>query len=103
MRNLFPEASGQKGRFKNREGGIMFNKKSSIHRFRTIVEQNNWELKHRLESGKRIDEIDRYEYMRLKVKAYPLGIYRFKTLKEKQEDEFKRVMSAWEKLVRDEK
>jgi len=34
---------------------------------------------------------------------YGIKAYTFKTLKEKQEDEFKRVISAWEKLVRDEK
>ena len=79
------------------------NKKGSIHKFRTIEEQNEWELIHRLENGERVEEFDRFEYMRLRVKPYPPGIYRFKILKEKQEDEFKRIMSAWEKLIKDEK
>ena len=72
--------------------------KNSIHKFNTITEQNDWELKSRLESGNRIDQIDRFEYLRLRLKPYPSGIYRFKTLDEKQKDEFKRVMKAWEKL-----
>ena len=76
--------------------------KGRIYRFRTIIEQNEWELRRRLEGGRRVDEFDRYEYIRLKVKAYPPGIYRFKTLKEKKEDEFKRVIDAWEKQVSDE-
>ncbi len=75
------------------------NTKTSIHRFKTIIEQNEWELIKRLESGQRVDEFDRYEYVRLKVKPYPPGIYRFKTLKEKQDDEFKRVITAWEKQI----
>lgn len=79
------------------------NKKGSIHKFRTIEEQNEWELIHRLENGEQVDEFDRFEYMQLRVKSYLPGIYRFKTLKEKQEDEFKRIMSAWEKFIKDEK
>jgi len=77
--------------------------KGFIYKFKTIVEQNNWELNHRLEGGKNISEIDRFEFIRLRVKTYPAGIYRFKSLKEKQTDEFKRVMKAWEELVRNEK
>ncbi|MDI6839852.1 MAG: hypothetical protein QMD71_03185 [bacterium] len=72
---------------------------SSIHRFKTVEEQNRWELSHRITKN-RIDEIDRYEYMRLKVKPYPPGIYRYKNLQEKQEDEFRRVMKAWEELTK---
>lgn len=79
------------------------NPKGSIHRFRTIIEQNNWELKKHLEKGERVDEIDRFEYIRIRGKVYSQGVYRFKTLREKQEDEFKRVMKVWEELIRDEK
>ena len=74
-------------------------KKGGIYRFRTIAEQKEWELINRLENGQRVDEFDRYEYIRLKIKAYPPGIYRFKTLKEKQEDEFKRVIETWGKQL----
>lgn len=73
-------------------------KKASIYRFRTIIEQDDWELRHRLEEGKTIEEINRFEYMCRMVKIYPVGIYRFKTIDEKRRDEFERVMKAWEKL-----
>jgi len=78
-------------------------KKGSINRFKTIVEQDEWELVSRLENGERVDEFDRYEYIRLRVKPYSPGIYRFKTLKEKSEDEFIRVMKEWEKINKNEK
>ncbi len=77
--------------------------KGVIHRFKTIVEQTNWELRHRLEEGWGLDEIDRFEYIRLRVRAYTPGVYRFKTLKEKQADEFNKVMKAWEVFVQSEK
>ncbi|MEW6684956.1 MAG: hypothetical protein AB1393_01960 [Candidatus Edwardsbacteria bacterium] len=77
--------------------------KGSVHKFKTITEQNDWELKKRLENGEKLEEIDRFEYIRLKVKPYAKGIYRFKTLREKQTDEFIRIMTAWEKLTENEK
>lgn len=75
----------------------MKHRKSGIYKFKTLKEQNDWELKYYLEKGKNIQEINRYENIRLKVKIFPEGIYKFTTLKEKWEYEFRKVMEAWSK------
>ncbi len=75
-------------------------KKDRIIRFKTIEEQSGWELINRLEKGEKVEDFDRFEWIRLRVKAYPSGIYRFKTIKEKNEDEFKRVMFSWDGLIK---
>lgn len=74
--------------------------KGFIRKFKTIEEQDEWELKHRLEGKQKLEEIDRYEYSRSGFKLYPPGIYRFKTIDEQQQDEFKRVMKVREKRAR---
>lgn len=71
--------------------------KGSVHKFKTLSEQNSWEFESRLKEGKRIEEIDRFESVRSRVKPYPRGIYRFKTMEEQQVDEFRRVLTEWEK------
>jgi hypothetical protein len=78
--------------------------KPGVYRFKDIEEQNEYELQHWLDIGLSYDEIDRYEYARLRYlpKAYRPGVYRYKNLKEKENDEFKRVMEAWNKSTNNE-
>ncbi len=71
--------------------------KAGVYRFKTIEEENKWVTIERIKEGKTVEDIDRYEYIRLQVKAYPPGIYRFKSVKEKQQDEIRRVIEAWDK------
>lgn len=73
----------------------------NIYKFKTLEEQNEWELIQRLKA-KQIDELDRYEQIRVRVSPYPPGTYKFKTLEEKWQDEFERVMVAWDLLTKNE-
>jgi|GEM_PF-1624913 len=74
--------------------------KPCIYKFKTLKEQNEWELKKYLEEGKDVHEINRFENIRLRVKIYPKGIYKFKTLEEKWEYEFRKVLEIWDKKVK---
>jgi len=71
--------------------------KSGVYRFKTLEEENRFYLEHWLERGKKLEELDTYEYVRTRVRAYAPGIYRFKTIGEKQHDEVEKVIKAWER------
>lgn len=74
--------------------------RSHIYKFKTLKEQNEWELKNYLEKGKDVHQINRFENIRLRVKIYSKGIYKFKTLEEKWEYEFQKVMEMWYKRIK---
>ena len=71
--------------------------KSGVYRFKTLKEENRFYFEHWLEKGKKLEDLNTYEYIRLKVKAYPPGVYRFKSIEEKYRDMVKRVIKAEEK------
>jgi hypothetical protein len=70
--------------------------KSGIYRFKSIEEQNDWEVSQRIAEGIPYWKWDRYEYARLHTK-FRSGIYRFKTLREKEDWEFGEVTRQWTK------
>ncbi len=63
----------------------------SILRFKTFEEMEEYKWKEIFEKGIPYYEIDRFENRRLKAR-YPAGVYRFKTLREKWDFEFKIVV-----------
>lgn len=69
--------------------------KAGVYRFKSFGEANRAYFEHWLGKGKRLEELDTYEYMRTRVKAYSPGIYRFKSIEEKEKDRVMRVIKAW--------
>ena len=70
--------------------------KAGVYRFKTFEEANRFYIEHWLERGNILEEINTFEYIRLKVKAYLPGMYRYKTIEEKQKDMVRRVIKAEE-------
>lgn len=70
--------------------------KSGIYRFKTFEEADRAYFERWLEKGKKLEELNTYEDIRLRVKAYRPGIYRFKSIEKKHIDLVKRVIKAEE-------
>mgnify|MGYP001104136554 CR=1 FL=1 len=67
---------------------------TKVFRFKTIEKAEKYKWKKILEESLPYWEYDRYEYARLNVK-FRSGIYRFRTLKEKNEWEMQEVCERW--------
>ena len=73
---------------------------AEILKFKTIEKAFEWQLKKWFSEGKSFEEIDRFEADRLKTKIYKPGIYKFKTVEEKLNDEIERLFKALENAGR---
>lgn len=67
-----------------------------IYKFKNLEEGNKKYLEYWLGKGKKLEELDSYEAMRIRVRAYASGIYKFKTMKEKEKDTVIRVIKAYD-------
>lgn len=70
--------------------------KTGIYRFKTIEEADEFNWRIRIEEGLPYWEFDRYEYARFHILFDP-GVYKFKSLKEKEDWEFNQVCEKWKK------
>ena len=67
-----------------------------VLKFKTIEEAHNWQVERWFALGKTFLEIDRFERACQKLSLYEPGIYKFKTQKEKFQDQFKRLIKNLE-------
>lgn len=71
-------------------------RKVRIYKCKNFEEANKIYFEHWLRQGKNLEELDNYEYIRTKVRAYPPGIYKFKTIEEKERETVLRVVEMWD-------